>query len=329
MVPETATITQRPEFDVPFNEFEQMPVGLGYVGMSVLRPVMVGRQRGEFYVKELKEKLRNGILKRNPDGTYNRINRKFNERSYATEEIGLESRLDERRRRMFPDLASAESDAVNDLFDDILRGIEQESVDLLDNLTTFVDAAGVDTWRDHAGAEPLTDITVAKKSIYDATGLIPNAVVMSYADLLDFVLCDQVTNRFKGQPFIDARVGMMLAQLDVLASHLGVEKVFVAGAVQNTADYGQDVEIESFWTPGHIGVYRIAMGEDMKQACVGRTYIWGGDGSSIAGVEPQLAVESYRENQTRSDVFRARFEFKPDVIYPEAGYIVTGTQEAP
>lgn len=329
-IPSTTTITQRPEFDTPFSQFADAPALLGYVGLRVLTPVEVMTQRGSFYVRRTKEKLRQGFLRRNPDGSYNRVNRKFHDHSFETHELGLEARLDLRRLNMYPDYATAEADTVQDLWDDIAREIEVETTTLLQDTGVFTNAAVAASWKSApTTANPVADINKAINSIRATSGLFgPIVVVVGFEAYLNLLAVDKFVDRIKFWGGTDPHMGTMKQNLRGIALALGVEEVVVSGLVFDSADYGQAQAnpLANFWDPSKVGVYVKAPAgrAAMKQPCVGRTFIWTGDGASINGEEPQLAIEDYMEDQTRGHVFRARFELDPDVMLPTAGYILTG-----
>jgi hypothetical protein len=56
----------------------------------------------------------------------------------------------------------------------------------------------------------------------------------------------------------------------------------------------------------------------MRDACIGRTFHWSQDGSSIGGT-----VESYRDERVRGDVIRVRHDVDEIVLYPQAGHLLS------
>jgi hypothetical protein len=65
-------------------------------------------------------------------------------------------------------------------------------------------------------------------------------------------------------------------------------------------------------------VCKIATGNDMREPCVGRTFHWSADGSSIGGT-----VESYREEGVRGNVIRVRHQVAEVVLHAEAGHLLS------
>ncbi len=105
----------------------------------------------------------------------------------------------------------------------------------------------------------------------------------------------------------------------MIASAFDVENVLVSGTAKNSAKEGQTATIASTWTDSKVLVARIATTNDLKEPCLGRTFHWAEDGSQPLGM-----IESYRDETVRSDIIRVRHEVAEKVIYPAAGYIITG-----
>jgi hypothetical protein len=61
----------------------------------------------------------------------------------------------------------------------------------------------------------------------------------------------------------------------------------------------------------------VATSGDIREPCIGRTFHWAQDGSSIGGT-----VEQYREEQTRSNVIRVRHDVDELIILPAAGHLL-------
>ena len=59
-------------------------------------------------------------------------------------------------------------------------------------------------------------------------------------------------------------------------------------------------------------------GQDLKEPSLGRTFIWEEDAPGM------IVTEQYREEQTRSDVYRVRQNTDECIQFAGAGYIVTG-----
>jgi hypothetical protein len=62
----------------------------------------------------------------------------------------------------------------------------------------------------------------------------------------------------------------------------------------------------------------VAVTDDIREPCLGRTFHWGEDGSQIGGL-----MESYREEQKRSDIIRCRHDVDEKVLYTQMGHLLS------
>ena len=62
-------------------------------------------------------------------------------------------------------------------------------------------------------------------------------------------------------------------------------------------------------------------GQNLKEPCLGRTFLWEEDSPGM------LTTEQYREEQTRSDIYRVRQNTDECIQFTGAGYILTGVTE--
>lgn len=319
-------VTLRPEFGVAFQEFQAMPDQYGYVGMKVLKPLLVGRKAGDIMVRPLKEKLKTGLLNRKPDGSFNRIQRFWTTFSFATKTSGLESRLDEELIATFPDYDSAAAEAAQDLWDDVMRGIEESCIAAM--TAGLTPTPVTETWSDHTNAKPVDDIINGKKTIFRQSGLIADTLVIGFEKLLDLTNSEQLTSRLKFYGGDNPDAQHLQTNLQTIARYFGLRNIHVAGLVHDEADYGQDEELATLWDPDIIGLFKSASGNSVKEACIGRTMVWPGMGSGVSGEDAQLAMDSYWEDQTESEVFRCKFHYEAKQFYAPAGLLLDGADAA-
>jgi len=73
-------------------------------------------------------------------------------------------------------------------------------------------------------------------------------------------------------------------------------------------------------------VARVAETDDPREPCIGRTFMWAGDGPGAPGTGEEIAVlvEEYREESRRGSVLRARNDRDIELMYPQAGCLITG-----
>jgi hypothetical protein len=104
-----------------------------------------------------------------------------------------------------------------------------------------------------------------------------------------------------------------------LAAIFDVPRVLVGGAVYDSAKKNKAASISDLWSYEYAALVKISSGPDLTQPGVGRTFLWTEDSPDNA------IVEQYREEKTRSDIFRVRHSVGEEYIcsYTEAGAVVS------
>lgn len=319
--PATSLATLRPDLAESFMEFDLMAEMAGYVGTRVFPVVEVARQAGNFGKIPLEQLLKNRETKRAPGAGYSRSNWTFDDAAYACMEHGAEEPVDDREAEMYADYFDAEVIAAQRAMADVLRNAEKRIADAVFNTTTWTGASlttGIThEWDDATNAVPITDVEAAVRKIYDNSGLWANALVINRKVFRNLRLCDQIRERITSDGAGSSELpGNITVQQ--LAQAFDLDFVIVAGGSRNTANEGQTASISQIWSDEYAMVCRVATTSDFREPCIGRTFHWGADGSSIGGT-----VETYREEAVRSDIVRVRHDVDEIVLYAEAGHLLS------
>jgi hypothetical protein len=104
----------------------------------------------------------------------------------------------------------------------------------------------------------------------------------------------------------------------MLAQVFDLDFVIVAGSSKNGAVEGQAAAPSQIWSGEYAMVCRVATTNDMREACVARTFHWSEDGSSIGGT-----IEEYEEPQSRGKIIRVRHDTDEVVMYAQAGHLLS------
>lgn len=315
--PSTALSTLRPDLAGSFQEFDLEMDAKGFVAQRVLPPLDVAKPSGTFGKIKIASLLAQRDTLRAPGSSYARQRYEFEKDSYATEEHGAEDPVDDKEAEMYGDYLNAEQTATARARDVVMRNYEQRVATLLQTTGSFTNAAAATAWSTIATAVPLTDIETRVQSIWNATGIKPNAIVIPYVAFRNFRNCAQVVDRIKYSGLHNPAAGNIT--LDAIAALLDIPNVIVAGAKKNGANEGQTASLSNVWTATVVGLGVIATNNDVKQPCVGRTFHYSADGSQMGGV-----VETYREEQTRSDVVRVRQDTDEKLLYSACWQLITG-----
>jgi hypothetical protein len=172
-------------------------------------------------------------------------------------------------------------------------------------------------WDDSSAATPIDNVEFAIQKVYDNSGLWANALIVNQKVFRNLRNADQIIERINSAGAGNASKPSDISA-EMLAAALGLDMVIVAGATRNSAKEGQAFAPTQIWSDEYAMVARIATGVDMREPCVGRTLHWAADGSSIGGT-----VESYREEQSRSEIIRVRHQVQEKLLYKEAAFLLS------
>jgi hypothetical protein len=318
--PTSSLATLRPDL-ATFLEFDLAMEKAGYVADKVFPVVDVASQAGTFGKIPLEQLLQSRDTKRNPGSGYARGNWTFESTSYSCEEHGAEEPVDDREAKMYREYFDAEVISTARAFNAVLTNAEKRVADAVFNATTWAGASlttGIThEWDDATNCVPLTDVEAAVQKVYDNSGLWANALIINRKVFRNLRNSEQVIERINsvgaGSPSkaTDITVQMLAAVFDL-------PYIIVAGSSRNSAIEGQAATPTQIWSGEYAMVCKVATGADMKEPCIGRTFHWSEDGSSIGG-----SVETYRDETVRGDIVRVRHDVDEIVLYAQAGHLLS------
>jgi hypothetical protein len=319
--PNEALSTLRPDLGGSFEDFDTAMDRLGFIANRVLPTVEVARASGTFGRIPLAQLLKNSNVARNSRSGYPRGDWEFEQETFATNEYGFEEPVDNRDSALYADFFDAEMVSAELARDTVLRAAEKRVAAAIFNTTTWTGAtlttAVTNEWDDVANATPIADINAAVLAVYAGTGLWPNALVVNRKVFRNLRRCFDVVDSIASQG-----AGSPTKQTDVTAEMLArvfdLKYILVAGSSKNSANEGQAATPTQIWSDEYAMVCRVAETNNVKEPCVGRTFHWGADGSSIGGV-----MESYDDAHLRGTVVRCRHEVHEKVIYPACGHLLS------
>lgn len=322
--PSSSLATLRPDIAESFMEFDLAANMGGFVGTQVFRTVEgLASQAGTFGKIPLEELLQKRDTLRSPGSGYSRGNFKFETATYACQEHGAEEPVDDRLRQMYSEYFDAEVIAGLRARSAVMVNAEQRIADAVFNPTTWtggaLTTAITNEWDSNhtANAVPITDVEAAVNKVYDASGLWPNALIINRKVFRNLRNLDQIIERINSEGAGNASKPSDIT-VQMLAQVFDLDFVIVAGGTKNTANEGQTALPGQIWSSEYAMVCRIATTNDFAEPCIGRTFHWSADGSSIGGT-----VESYRDEPVRADIIRVRHDVDELVLYPQAGHLLS------
>lgn len=307
-----STATSRPDLGGVFEEIGPEALREGYVGLRVFPELVVASQSGVFKRVTAASRYASVDTTRANGGGYNRSLWQFEEDFYYTRENGIEEPIDEREERIYGDYFEAEVFAVERgryaLMSHWEKVIHDTLVAAVPSDARRVAAA---PWSDSIAARPINDVQAMKRRLREK-GILANQLVINHDDFLNIRNSEQVIDRIAGQG-----AGAPSTPEDInaqaLARLFSIDEVVVASALANTANIARKAVFEDIWTQGTVIMHQVARGRDLRVPCSGRLIHWRGDGSDIDGM-----IETYREEDTRSDIVRIRNEAEAKIMHAEA-----------
>lgn len=272
---------------------------MGYIGLEVMPVFPVSLASFEYPVIPKEALMSTPDVSRSPRGTYQRDDWEYERGYYNTSEKGTEEPIDDTERKMFGEESDISADSIATLraWNKILRSQEKRIAEKIFNPLNFAPHAVTVEWDTPATATPIDDVNDGVLAFRNQCGMLPDALVISYHTLVKLRTVDQIVDQLSATyPGLDInRINaVQLAQI------FNVPRVLVGGAVRNAAGKGLDADIVDVWDKEYASLVKISTGPDLKQAGVGRTFLWTAD-------SPQNPiVETYREEKIRSDVYRVR-----------------------
>lgn len=305
-----------------FYEASYAELSSQFIGPQVLPALNVPKQAGTFGKIPLEELLKKGTpISRAPGSGYKRDNFQFTSDSYATIEYGVEEIIDDREAEMYSDYLPAVELAAQRAAFKVLAAAEARVASVVANFTLYNGTAALNQavtngqWSTLTTSTPISDVNLAVGKFYANTGMWPNAIIMNRKTFRILRQTTQVLNAIKSDGAGD-RATLSDVTTGQLSAVFDIPNVIVAGGSQNTAAIGAAATIGNIW-PDHVMVCKIATGPDMREPCIGRSFHWSADGSSMMG-----AVEQYRDDRIRANIIRVRQDVAEKRLYDEMAVMI-------
>lgn len=294
--PTSATTLQRPDLGEIAYEYLITPSAMGLMGLDILPVYPVDEKSADYPVMPQEAVLKIQEVSRAPRGAYNRSDWQFETKTYTCEERGWEEPVEDSEKRDYSRLFDLEAEAAARATFVISLAQEADLAALLFSATTFSGATSNVTteWSTAASATPRADINTAIQAML----INPDSVAMSYKVFLNLVNTDELKDALKYTNPIE--MGSLEAQRGMVAQYFGLENCFVSNAKKDTKKKGVAASVSDVWDDEYVLVFKRANGVSLKNPALGRTFLWVEDSPDI------LTTEQYREDQTRSDIFRVR-----------------------
>jgi hypothetical protein len=311
-------VTFRPELAALAFAYALEASQRGFIGLSVFPIFEVLLQASVYPVIPAEAFLKLYETKRTARSSYGRSDFEFDDGEYFCREHGWEEPIDDTERKMYRRFFDAETVATQRAIDILLRGQEKRIAGKVTDITKLPNGAVTKKWND-PNASPRDDVKAAIKLMRDTIGLVPSCLCLTWNDFQNVLVAPELKDYLKfTTPYL---VDTFEGQKRVLAQYLNVGAVNVGNAIYDSAKKGQKLKPADIWPNGKATLCVTPTNAlDLKEPSLGRTFLWTDD-------SPQnLTTESYREEQTRSDIIRCRQNTDECYVFEAAGYVLTGLQ---
>lgn len=299
MRPKTDAVIYRPDLGQHVMEFMEGAT-MNFIGLQIMPFYPVAVASSSFPVLPMEAFLSLNDTSRAPRSAYKRDDWEYERGFYITKDRGWEQPIDDTERTLLEQemrTGVADRIAVERATKIILRAQEYRIANKVFDASTFSATDVTNEWDDATNATPIDDIKTAKQAFRLQCGALPDALVINYNVFENLKSCDQIKDIVKYTfPMINwENIGP-----SQIAQALGVPRILVGGSIYNSNGVGLDASISDIWDDEYAALVKISNSMDLTEPCFGRTFMWTADAPSNA------VVESYREEQIRSDVFRVR-----------------------
>jgi len=322
--PKQGTREYRPDLGSAIREFREGPQ-LGYIGLEVMPIFRTAKNSSGYPVVPKEALLKIDDVDRAPRGRYARGDWEYERGVYTTIEKGWEEPIDDVESELFGQEAPGEAEmvATERAWNKIMRAQEKRIADAIFNGTNFSANSVGTEWDKYsaASADPVGDVKDGIVAFKNQCGMAPDTLIINFTTFHDIPRCARVQDLLKYTfPGID--IPNMTSP--ILATLFGVPRVLVAGSIYDSAAKGQDASISDLWSSEYAMLCKTAAGQDITEPCIGRTFLWTEDSPS------NPIVETYREEQTRSDIIRVRHYVGEELIQSKnaAGTVVSNISAA-
>jgi hypothetical protein len=247
-------------------------------------------------------------IERAPGAPHKRVGMKVSDDNYFCKNYGLAMPVPDEDRSRYASILDADTAAVKRIADIIKVNRELRVKTLVTNTATITNASPAIKWND-SGANPRTDVDVAKESVRKGCGQRVNTMIISETVRLNLSQNPNIRKAF--QLAINGAVTM-----EMLKTYFEIQNIIVAGTVLATSAEGQTITADDIWSDD-IVLAHVEPGQDLMSMNFARSFNWTGVGSIEA------PVGTWRDEDCKSDIHQADHATAEKLVCAPAGYLLT------
>jgi hypothetical protein len=240
---------------------------------------------------------------RKPGSAYKRISVGLSKDSYSTQDRGIEGTVDDNTRKIYKLQIDIQKATVAKTQLTIMHDWDwrvKEMIDAARAASTITVASTPTTKWGASGSTPIKAIKAAKNAFFLRTGQNPNTITLprAVAEALEenSDILSRITYTGRTQPIaVNIEDGTFAS---VLSQVLGIPNVIIAGGIYNSANEGQDINLDYIWGKDVI-LSCSQPSNDLTVPNLARTFVFDG-----VTPEDQTSVFEYRDENVKSDIYR-------------------------
>lgn len=281
---------------------------LEYIAATAVPRVQVVNRSDKYFIFDTAN-LRNDALTRAPGAASRRGGYNLSTGNYSVETYSYETQVPDEIRRNADNPLNPDRNGVEFVSDIIDLKMEKAAATLINtsgNWTTNATLSGTSQWSDYANSDPFTDLKTARETVITQIARRANTLILGYQVFEVLALHPDLLDRCKYGGTGD-RPAMVTAQM--MAQLFMVDQVLVGSAIENTAVEGQTDTLAFVWGK-HAWMGYVAPQAALETPSAAYCFTVGRE------------VDTYRDDNIKSDIIRAEEEWDMKKVAAGAGYRV-------
>lgn len=288
-----SSATFNPVLTAMFNQF--VVNAPGFVGLRLAPIFRTGEQSATYTVFPRANHVNVPVLKQRAPGTnFQRSVGEISDDLYACKNYGHETPVADETRRKYAKQIDADRASMRRNANTILVNHERRVNALVNGGGISNSTPGV-KWDVFATSDPIGDVKAAAGIVELESGIRPNLLTIPR------LVADKLTQHPKIRALFPTYNGVITEEM--LRVAFEIEKVAIAGVVQNSAAEGMATQLGYLWGT-NIYLTHSEDTQDLEAPNAFRTFLWDVPGESGGG-DVGSYIETYRDDTIKSDVHRS------------------------
>jgi hypothetical protein len=316
--PTSSTTIQRPDLGALAYEYTINAPNAGFIGTEIFPIFETPEQASDYPIIPIESLLKlPPDLRRQARGSYVRDDFQFETNTYSCAEYGLESPVDDTEAALYDRFFDVEAVATERANNMLLRDLEVRIAAQAFSTSVVTNTGAVSIeWSTLATCTPYDDIVDARRTLQAATGVTINAAAMCKKVFDNVVRSAEIQGLLQYTNPVQT-LGMQ-AKMELMRQYFELDYLLVSEAVRDTAGKGLPFSLSNIWDDEYVLLFRKpANARNLKEPSLGRTFLWTADSPQI------ITTDQYREEQTRSNVYRVRHYVGESLVCAGAGYLLS------